>query len=273
MAQKERPKGHTPKAYRNEAFLNSRDGRGLRILSEYMEPAARFQHLSVADTIVFFGSARIKSKEQAEAALERAKISGEGLERAERNLKTSVYYEAARLLARRLTEWSKALDEDRPRFIVCSGGGPGIMEAANRGASEARGLNVGLGVSLPHEQFNNEYITRELSFEFHYFFMRKLWFVYLAKAVISFPGGFGTLDELFESLTLAQTGKIKKRMPIILFGRDYWTRVMDMDVLIEYGTISPGDMKLFTITDSVDEAFEIVIAELKKLLDQPGAHL
>ncbi len=197
-----------PKAYQNPGFLSSKDARALRILSEYLEPKARFDHYRVDDTIVFMGSARIKSPEAAEEMLRKAK-AGKDRERAEMALKMSAYYEAARELASRLTQWSKELDQVERRFVVCTGGGPGIMEAANRGAAEARGVNVGLTISLPVEEFDNPYVTRELAFHFHYFFMRKFWFSYLAKAVIVFPGGFGTLDELFELLTLVQTRKMK----------------------------------------------------------------
>ncbi len=252
------------KAFKNAEFLASSDARALRILAEYLEPLSRFQELGVRDTIVFFGSARIPSREQAERDLETAR-SGEGdLRRAEMNLSMSQYYEAARELARRLTVWSKGLSGSDRRFVICSGGGPGIMEAANRGASEARGENAGLNIALPFEQNENPYITRRLAFEFHYFFMRKYWFAYLAKAVVIFPGGFGTLDEFMEILTLVQTQKINKRMPIVLFGKDYWSRVLHLDPLVEFGTISPEDLDLFLQTESVDEAFDYVVGELSR---------
>ena len=173
-------------------------------------------------------------------------------------LSLSIYYEAARELAHRLTEWSKKLGQEQQRFVVCTGGGPGIMEAANRGAAEAKGLNVGLTISIPDEEFDNPYVSRELHFYFHYFFMRKFWFVYLAKAVVLFPGGFGTLDEMFEILTLVQTRKTRKRMPIVLFGTEYWDEVIKFDALVKYGTISPGDLDIFHRTDSVDEAYDII---------------
>ncbi len=186
----------------------------------------------------------------------------------------SRYYEDARELAKRLTGWSKALEGTDRRFVVCTGGGPGIMEAANRGASEAKGLNVGLNISLPFEQIDNPYISRELNFEFHYFFMRKYWFTYLAKAVVVMPGGFGTLDELFELLTLVQTGKIRKRMPIVLFGSHYWSEVINVEALERYGTISAADLELFFRTDSVDEAVDYVTEQLASYaLDKPGATL
>ena len=259
------------KAYENEGFLHSPDARALRILSEYLEPHARFRDLQVKDTIVIFGSARTLPRDQAEKQLAEAKAQGGDLARAERDMLMSKYYEATRELARRLTEWSKSLEGQERRFVICSGGGPGIMEAANRGASEARGVNVGLNISLPFEQSGNEWITRRLSFEFHYFFMRKYWFAYLAKAIVAMPGGFGTLDELMETLTLIQTEKIKKKMPIVLFGKEFWDRVINFDALVEFGTISPGDLDLFMLTDSVDEAYEYITTQLEEVLGGPLA--
>jgi uncharacterized protein (TIGR00730 family) len=261
-----------PRAYRNQSFLNSKEARPLRILAEYFEPKARFERQRVDDTIVFMGSARTLSREQAEAALRRAE-SGEGdLERARMALHMSAYYEAARTLAYRLTLWSKDLDPTgERRFVVCTGGGPGIMEAANRGAAEARGMNVGLTISIPKEDFDNRYVTRELAFHFHYFFMRKFWFAYLAKAVIVFPGGYGTLDELFELLTLVQTHRMRKAMPMVLFGNEYWRQIVDFDALVRHGTISPGDVDLIFRTDSVDEAYDWIVRELAEhALGQPG---
>lgn len=259
------------KAYRNDIYLNSREARPIRVLSEYLEPLARFEDLDVSDTIVFQGSARTKPRDAAERSLAQANAEGKGIETAERDLKMSRFYEDARTLAKRLTLWSKDLEGRKRRFVVCTGGGPGIMEAANRGASEAKGMNIGLGISLPHEQHNNPYITRQLSFQFHYFFMRKLWFVYLAKAVVLFPGGFGTLDELFETLTLVQTKKMSRPLPIVLYGKDFWNGALNLDVLVEVGTISPGDEDLMVITDSVDEAFDYITAELgKRHLESPG---
>ena len=234
------------KAYRNEEFINSKNARALRILAEYLEPKARFEEHKVEDTIVFFGSARFKEGNR--------------------------WYEAARQLAFRLTAWSKALPSKDRRFVVCSGGGPGIMEAASRGASEAKGMNVGLGISIPIEQTDNAYLTRELGFHFHYFFMRKFWFAYLAKAVIVFPGGFGTLDELMEVVTLVQTKKMKKPMPIVLFGGDYWNEVIDFDALVRHGTIDAEDIRIMHRTDSVDEAFDWVVAQLTRhAIARPGA--
>ena len=219
-------------------------------------------------------SARVISREQAEAELREAEAGRGDLERARTRLAMSRYYEDARELARRLTEWSKQLGEDERRFVVCTGGGPGIMEAANRGASEARGKNIGLTISIPKEEFDNRYVTRELSFHFHYFFMRKFWFVYLAKAIVVFPGGFGTLDELFEVLTLLQTGKMRKRLPVVLFGSEYWNEVINFDALVKYGSIDARDLELIYRTDSVDDAYQYLTTELSRYaMAQPGAIL
>jgi len=236
------------KAYNNAQFLNSKNARALRILAEYLEPKSRFEEHQIEDTIVFFGSARFKEGNR--------------------------WYEAARQLALRLTQWSKALPSKERRFVVCSGGGPGIMEAASRGASEAKGMAVGLGISLPHEQHDNPWLTRELGFHFHYFFMRKFWFAYLAKAVIVFPGGFGTLDELMEVVTLVQTRKMTKPLPIVLFGGEYWREVINFDALVKHGTIDAKDVDLVHRTDSVDEAYAWVTARLMEFaLGKPGAML
>ena len=260
------------KAYKNEQFLNSPDARALRILAEYIEPYTRFKEFHVKDTIVFFGSARFVSREEAEELVRKAEAGEGDLEQARRKLKMSRYYEDTRRLAARLTEWSKSLQGTERRFVVCSGGGPGIMEAANRGASEAKGENVGLNISLPFEQNDNPYITRRLTFEFHYFFMRKFWFSYLAKAMVVMPGGFGTLDEFMEVVTLVQTLKIKKKLPIVLFGCDYWDSILTFEPMVEAGTISPEDIDLFFRTDSVDEAYEYLVKELTEhFLDpEPG---
>ena len=260
-----------PKAYQDTRFLESKDARALRILAEYLEPLYRFQRHHVQDTIVFMGSARLLSESAAMAALAEAEATGQGIEAAQTALRLAAYYEAARELARRLTEWSKNLGREERRFVVCTGGGPGIMEAANRGASEARGVNVGLTISIPDEEFDNPYVSRELHFHFHYFFMRKFWFVYLAKAVVLFPGGFGTLDELFEILTLVQTRKMRKRIPIVLFGTEYWDDIVDFGGLVKYGMISPGDLALFHRTNSVDEAYQMIIKGLtENALGTPG---
>lgn len=276
MSKKNRSNNSNPvKAYNNPDFLNSPAARKIRVLCEFTEPESRFRHFNVKDTIVFFGSARTLPRDVAEqkvAELQKQLKEKEGstqsleqdLIKAERAFKQSRYYEDARLLAKKLTEWSKSLAGHERRFIICSGGGPGIMEAANRGASEASGLSIGLNISLPFEQTSNPYISRELNLEFHYFFVRKFWFVFLAKALVVFPGGFGTLDELFELLTLVQTGKTKKEMPIVVYGSDYWKEVLNFDALQKWGTISAEDLKLFKFVDDVDEAFEYLRDELER---------
>ncbi len=262
------------KAYKNNAFLESRDARALRILSEYLQPEARFNQLRISDTIVFWGSARFLPRDVAEAELSRARETGSDVAKAEQMVRMAQYYEDCRELARRLTVWSKTLEEKRGRFVICTGGGPGIMEAANRGASEARGLNIGLTISLPNEARGNPYITRQLEFEFHYFFMRKFWFVYLAKALVAFPGGFGTLDEFFEIMTLIQTGKLRKNLPIVLYGSEYWRSVLNLDAMVEFGTIAAKDIELVFTCDSVDEAFDTIVRELTaSALDDPGGRM
>ena len=264
----------SPKAYRNRKFLDSFDARPLRILAEYQEPQSRFEEAEVSDTIVFMGSARLLPLDEAERRMAKAKQSGEDIEAAEMGLAMARYYEDARELARRLTEWSKTLEGNRRRFVVCTGGGPGVMEAANRGASEARGLNVGLGISLPKEAHGNPYITHNLSFDFHYFFMRKFWFIYLAKAIVFFPGGFGTLDELFETLTLVQTGKLKKKLPLVLYGTDYWDRVLNIDALVEHGMIGAEDPDRIFRANSMDEAYRYITGELLEYaLAEPGGRM
>ena len=271
-----------PLAYRDHEFLESEEARPLRILAEYIEPLRRFKAQNIQDTVVFFGSARIHSREYAEQALERLRrrfgpaddAVNEHLSRGRKAVEWSKYYEDARRLAYVLTEWTRTLDAPHHRFVVTSGGGPGIMEAANRGASEAKGLNVGLTISIPIEEFDNRYVTRELSFHFHYFFMRKFWFAYLAKALLVFPGGFGTLDELFEILTLRQTGKMRKNLAIVLFGAEYWNEVINFDALVRHGTINREDLRLFHRTDSADEAFEIVTRHLTEhAMAERGAFL
>src|SRR6185369_5750122 len=213
-------------AYRDEAFLDSDDARPIRILAEYLQPLHAFERERVHDTIVFFGSARMR----ADGPL-------------------GHYYDDARELARLVTEWSLGLPATCARFVVCSGGGPGIMEAANRGAREAGGRTIGLNIGLPHEQRPNPYITPGLSFEFHYFFMRKLWFAHTASALVAFPGGFGTLDEMFEILTLQQTAKLDRKIVMLLYGSDYWREIVDFDALVRHGMVSPEDLKLFTFVD------------------------
>ena len=255
------------KAYKNLAFLNSRDARMIRMLSEYVEPQSRFGHYGVTDTVVFFGSARAVEGTAAEEELSAARRSGDTqrIASAQGSRRLARYYDDARVLARMLTEWSKGLQLPSKRFIVCSGGGPGIMEAANRGASEAAGISIGLGISLPMEASANPFITRELGFEFHYFFMRKFWFVYLAKGLVVFPGGFGTLDEVFELLTLVQTEKIGKRMPIVLYGEEFWNEIVDFDALVRWGTVSADDLDLFHFSSTPEDAFAYLRDGLTRL--------
>jgi uncharacterized protein (TIGR00730 family) len=230
-----------PVAYLNEKFLNSPDARALRILAEFLEPFAHFRREKIRDTVVFFGSARLAE-----------------------NGPLGRYYEDARVLARTLTEWADQFTNGTYRFVVCSGGGPGIMEAANRGANDAGGKTVGLNIGLPFEQFPNPYITPSLSFEFHYFFMRKFWFAYLAKALVVFPGGFGTLDELMELLTLTQTQKLAKHMTIVLYGSEYWKEIINFDALVRYGMISSEDLQLFQYADTPDAALGILKEDLMR---------
>ena len=257
-----------PLAYENKKFTDGPDGRILRILAEYQEPLSRFRRERIQDTIVFFGSARFHSRSDAEEALIPLEKPGsampaqpqeqERLRLAKAGVTMARYYEDARQLASLITNWTKTLGQSRHRFVVCTGGGPGIMEAANRGAFEAGGKSIGLNINLPFEQIPNPYITPELNFEFHYFFMRKLWFAYLSKALVVFPGGFGTFDELFELLTLAQTEKLAKRICVVVYGSEYWRRVVNFDALVEAGTISPNDLNLFNFADSPGEAFDIL---------------
>jgi hypothetical protein len=270
----QKPAARSAKAYLNNDFLRSPDARLIRILAEYLEPQRRFTKQKIADTILFFGSARMVSHEQAEAELAAAKAGIGDVRVVEKKIEMARYYEATRELSRRLTEWSKGLKGGGRRFVVCSGGGPGIMEAANRGASEARGQNIGLCISLPFEQAGNDYITHSLAFDFHYFFMRKFWFLYLAKALVIMPGGFGTMDELFEVLTLLQTGKTRKRLPIVLFGPEYWDKVMNLQAMVEFGTIDAKDLDLMFKTGSVDEAFDYIVKELTTYaLPRPGGEI
>jgi uncharacterized protein (TIGR00730 family) len=260
-----------PLAYHDDEFLESTDARPIRLLAEYLEPARRFRLANIQDTVVFFGSARVHSRQDAERELKalqkkRGKNAREHamlIKRSRKAIKWSRYYEEARDLANRLTTWSMALEEPRRRFVVTSGGGPGIMEAANRGAYEAGGKTIGLNISLPFEQGPNRYISKGLHFEFHYFFMRKFWFAYLAKALVIFPGGFGTLDEMFEILTLAQTRKLSKKLLVILYGSDYWNEVFDLRPLAEWGAINETDLDLLCRVDSADQAF----TELKTFLE------
>jgi uncharacterized protein (TIGR00730 family) len=259
------------KAYKNLDFLNSDPARNIRILCEMTEPGLRFAEQNVEDTIVLFGSARTKPIVIAERELAVIKSAikdpdnltveeKRSLQQAECAIKSAPYFDAAVQLSESLTRWSMSLSKDHQRrFLICSGGGPGIMEAANLGAHNAGGKSVGLGISLPFEQGVNEYIPKELQFEFHYFFVRKYWFVLLAKALVAFPGGFGTMDELFETLTLVQTKKIEEVPPIVLFGSEFWNDVCDFDALVKWGTISSEDVDLFKIVDTVEEAHDYIV--------------
>jgi len=262
------------KAYKNSKFLNSPMARTIRILSEFLEPLSRFRKEGIRDTIVFFGSSRILPSEVAKKQLQKLKRlylksssltrdQEKKLEEADVKLTMSVYYKDAYILSAMITKWSKSLPDGR-HYVVCSGGGPGIMEAANKGAIHAKGKSIGLNISLPYEQESNRFISKELSFEFHYFFMRKFWFIYLAKALIMFPGGFGTLDEMCEVLTLIQTKKVRKHLPIVLYGKDYWNEIINFDALAKHQMISKSDLKLFKFADTPEEAFHYLKKELSR---------
>ncbi len=268
-----------PLSYLNSEFLNSQEARVIRILAEYLEPATRLRRHRIRDTIVFFGSARSVAPAQAAAELKSIKREAASpaqltpefearLAWAEQATKLARYYNDAMELARRVTEWSKGLTGHH-HFIVCSGGSHGMMEAANRGASMARGKTIGLNIQLPLEQEVNQYVSRELIFNFHYFFMRKFWFVYPAKALVVFPGGFGTMDELFEVLTLIQTKKPNKSMPVILFGSEFWDEIINFDALVRWGVVGPDDLEILHKSDSVDEAFEYLTSRLERLYLTP----
>jgi uncharacterized protein (TIGR00730 family) len=262
-----------PVAYQNEPFLDSPDGRVLRILAEYQEPLARFRREQIQDTVVFFGSARFQGLKDAEkhlatvgknhASVPMAQLEKD-LKKAEAGVETARYYEDARKLAHMLTEWSIQIPARRRRFVVTTGGGPGIMEAANLGAHEAGGKTIGLNIQLPFEQYPNQYITPSLNFQFHYFFMRKFWFAYLAKGLVIFPGGFGTMDELFEILTLAQTDKLAKKIHVIIYGSEYWKKIINFQAFVDAGAASQEDLNLFKIVDTPEEAFEFLKEGLTK---------
>ncbi len=273
------PLSSAPLAYENPEFLNSAEGRTIRLLAEYNEPMARFRRERIQDTVVFFGSARFRARDVAFQELELLENTGsvtlappeeqparsgesEASElrhkRAEAAVEMANYYEDARTLARLMTQWSKGLPGRRHRFVITSGGGPGIMEAANRGAWEAGGKTIGLNIMLPFEQQPNPYITPSLNFNFHYFFMRKFWFAYLAKALVVFPGGFGTLDEMFELLTLDQTQKLSKPITIVIYGSSYWKKVINLEMLADKGAIAVKDLDLFQFADTPEEAFAIL---------------
>jgi uncharacterized protein (TIGR00730 family) len=268
------------KAYHDLEFMDGPDARNIRVLCEFMEPSVRFRKHGIRNTVVFFGSARVLAPDVAQQRLREMEHSAarakgrrdlaEGLEAARRDVKMSRYYRDAMELARRLTEWSAAQSDPRKRITVCTGGGPGIMEAANRGAAEAGGKSVGLNISLPMEQQPNPYQTPELALEFHYFFIRKFWFFYTARALAVFPGGFGTMDELFELLTLVQTRKSRKYMPIVIYGREYWDKVVNFGELLRRGTISPEDLNLFRFFDDVDGAFDYLKKELSLAIRPPA---
>jgi uncharacterized protein (TIGR00730 family) len=268
-----------PVAYQDREFLDSDEARPIRILAEYLEPLRRFQAQNVQDTVVFFGSARVTSRDHAEAELATLsrRLVGDApevqqhLALGRKAVEWSRYYEEARELARLLTEWSMGLGAPNHRFVVTSGGGPGIMEAANRGATEAGGKTVGLNIKLPFEQGANPYITDGLHFEFHYFFMRKFWFAYLAKALVIFPGGFGTLDEMFEILTLMQTEKLAKQIQIVLYGAEYWDPIVNLDPMLEWGAISRPDLQLLQRANTPQEAFEVLKAHLSEFHMTPAA--
>ena len=261
-----------PKAYTNLEFLNSRHARTLRILSEYVEPKSRLDREQIYDTIVFFGSARFRDAATADKMLAAAQTADE--RRLGQVAKAgSRYYEEARRLSFMLAKWAAEVSEKSRRFVICSGGGPGIMEAANRGAHEAGEPSVGFNITLPEEQEPNPYITPDLSFQFHYFFMRKLWFAYLAKALIVFPGGFGTLDEMMEILTLTQTRKIRKKVLTIIYGREYWDKVINFEAMIEMGTIDPSDRELFSYAETPEQAFEILTPWLLKHYSEKSRRL
>src|SRR5277367_2881015 len=271
-----------PLAYENHGFLNSPDGRIIRILAEYSEPLGHFRRERIQDTVVFFGSSRFRALDEAnrqlellantgslqpapieeqpasEAEIDQSETSELRLRRAEAAVEMAQYYEDARRLAFLLTQWSQGLKSRRHRFVVTTGGGPGIMEAANRGAFEAGGKSIGLNIQLPFEQSPNPYITPSLNFEFHYFFMRKYWFAYLSRALVVFPGGFGTLDEMFELLTLAQTHKLSKQRTVLIYGSSYWKKVINIDALVDKGAIAPKDRDLLQMVDTPEEAFELL---------------
>jgi uncharacterized protein (TIGR00730 family) len=290
------PLASAPLAYENPSFLNGSDGRLIRIVAEYLEPLSRFRKEHIQDTVVFFGSARFRGREEADHALElldntgsrhpapseeqpasvpdiaAGKASDLQRKRAVAAVEMARYYEDARRLAQMLTVWAGKIPSRRHRFVVTSGGGPGIMEAANRGAYEAGGKTIGMNIRLPFEQSPNPYITPSLNFEFHYFFMRKLWFAYLAKALVVFPGGFGTLDEMFEILTLAQTHKLAKKITVVVYGSDYWKKIFNLDALVDTGAISPKDIDLFQYADTPEQAFEMLRAGLTENYLTPEAN-
>jgi hypothetical protein len=265
------------KAYENPEFLNSSDARIIRMLAEFIEPQSKFRKHKIIDTIVFFGSARLKAKKESLAEYNKVKVMNpktptfaENLRFAQRQVEMSKYYEDAVELSRRLTDWSMNLATHANRFIICTGGGPGIMEAANKGAKIAGGLSVGLNISIPYEQFVNKYVTKDLSFEFHYFFMRKFWFAYLAKCLVVFPGGFGTMDEMYEILTLLQTGKIKKKMLLVVYDERYWKKIINLEGLVDHGMINKEDIDHLSFCNNVDQAFSLITKHFEKYYLKKG---
>lgn len=267
-------------SFHDSDFMESPEARPLRILAEYIEPRSRFQRLRIRNTVVLFGSSRALPGDDARSRCDTARQNWENArdrekrklkaiyERAERGVELSRYYDDARALSAKLTQWSMEEHKAPDRFYVCSGGGPGVMAAANQGALDVGGRSVGLNITLPLEQMPNPYQTRELAIEFHYFFMRKFWFVYLAKGLVIFPGGFGTLDELFELLTIVQTEKTRKIMPIVLYGTRFWSEIINFDALEDWGVISPEDRELFLMCDDVDQAFNYLKRELNRIYGQ-----
>ena len=289
------PLAAAPLAYENPEFLNSPDGRMLRIIAEYYEPMTRFRRERIQDTVVFFGSARFRALDVASHELEllentgsitpapadeqparahevaRGEASEQRLRLAEAAVEMSRYYEDARTLAGLVSRWAMTLPGRRRRYVITSGGGPGIMEAANRGAYEAGAKTIGLNIKLPFEQMPNPYITPDLNFEFHYFFMRKFWFAYLAKALVVFPGGFGTMDEMFELLTLAQTQKLAKKITVVIYGPSYWKSVINLDVFAQKGAIARKDLDLFQFADTPEQAFDLLKAGLTDDMEHEAA--
>ena len=255
------------KAYGNLGFLNSPEARTIRILAEYHEPLARFRKYGIKNLLVFFGSSRSLDLETA-----RKEVAGNNknldlkklTDREQKKLQLAAYYEDAVELSKRLTKWAMDKSSGKQSYYICSGGGPGMMEAANKGAYLAGGKSIGLNISIPTEQFPNPYISEELKFEFHYFFVRKFWFVYLAKALVIFPGGYGTMDEWMEVLTLVQTQKITKKLPIVVYGSEYWNDIINFEALVSWGTIDEHDVELFHVCDDVDSAFNYLTKNLNK---------
>lgn len=251
-------------AHQNPNFINERAGRAVRVLAEFESPRVQFKKYNVDHTIAIFGSARIMEPAEIKKALAKLKKAGKvnspEYKRLEGLAKVSKYYDECRELSRRIAEWSK---KQKANYLIVTGGGPGIMEAGNRGSYDAKAPTIGLNIELPFEQHCNPYITDELNLNFNYFFIRKYWFLYMAKALIAFPGGFGTLDELFETLTLVQTKKIIKPIPVILYGKDFWKKLLNLEFLVETSMIKEEDLSLFHYADSVDEAFKIVTSEIR----------